>query len=212
MQVVVRLFLVVMIGSSTACNFQSDEIRGTFAASFGSLDGWTFQSMVSGASTSFSSPVIQGSASARLDGYTAKVFSDSSCTTILGSATVSGGEFQISNLNLASSYALPAEISLYGRIDSSTGRTSDCTDLSLSINYYPDNQLVVRASAFELSNDKTMAYAISDDQNQLFKVELSTGYRSLVSGGDIGSGTNFDSPIALAISSDEKYAYIADAT
>lgn len=115
-----------------------------------SPSGWTLSSPTDGAISNDTTPVISASGLASENGSTASVFSDSSCSTLLGSETISGGSFTINSVTYASDGSDDGVKTFYGRITDAAGNSSSCVNTSLD--YTLDTQAPPSPSGWTLSS------------------------------------------------------------
>ena len=205
---------MVLIGLSVSllgCNLADDTLRGVIGdASSGGFavpptpTGWSFKIYRNGVTTNDSSPVISGSLSSDYDGYKAKVYSDAGCSDQLGSATIVSGAFEISDISLGTLASDTGTKSFYGLIESPSGETSACTDVSLSMDYYPGGQWMFRMIS-DISIDSKGRLYISDtsqDKKCLLSASPIDGTYSVVTGAGVGVGTPIGAIEDIAVTQD----------
>ncbi|MEK6706645.1 MAG: Ig-like domain-containing protein, partial [Bdellovibrionota bacterium] len=115
------------VAGNTSSSIAQQWVRDTQAPVAPS--SWTLSSPANGTTSNDSAPQITIPGNALEVGSTAKVYSDSGCTTQLGSAaTIAATDVTISDISFASDGIK----NFYGKITDKAGNATSCTDLSQS--------------------------------------------------------------------------------
>ncbi|MAE74812.1 MAG: hypothetical protein CL675_12015 [Bdellovibrionaceae bacterium] len=202
--------------SLVGCRLSDDRLRGSIQKISQTVNeapspqNWSFKTLTKGAISDDSSPAVVGSLEPGTYGSSAVLFLDETCSTEVGRSVISDGDFEISNLDLASSVGESKQLKFYGQIETQDGQTSDCIDLDLNFAYYFENDFIWLAEPQGLALDEANSwlYVVDGSMFSLVKFDLVSGTRTVVSNAVIGEGPQLGDPIAVDLNNAKSKAYV----
>ena len=214
-----RCFLVPLcfVGASS-CNLTDDSLRGSInSESSESLtwppDNWSFKGFSTKARSNDPSPIIQGQIPATFDGSLIKIFTDSSCSVQVGSATSSGGSFEVTNIDLTASSPSTATKSFYATVSGSNLDAKTCASLSLELDYITNGQLVNAVPlSVSLGEDDSIVYISDAATHEILRLNVNTGKMSTVYNSNQGSGPSPSNIRDIFYSAATEKIYLVDST
>ncbi|MFK8137608.1 MAG: YncE family protein [Bdellovibrionales bacterium] len=169
---------------------------------------FSLKNSFNGYASSVSQPIFKGSVDSKYNGSTINVFEDSNCSTNIGSATVSSGEFSIENIVLDSSMPSYGIKNFYWNLTNPSG-SSSCINPNISYTLFPKNTFSINEpNDFIFSADGKTMYLIDSFTDDIFAMNLEDKGVYLVTGAHKGNGTVMNGPVALTIDEENLVLYV----
>ena len=111
---------------------------------------WSMSSPGNGTNSNDNTPQFSDSGIVGENGSSVRVYTDAGCTVQVGSATISGGSFTVSNISFATDGSADGAKAFYGKIIDQASNESNCTDMSLG--YTLDTQAPSDPSTSSMSS------------------------------------------------------------
>lgn len=163
------------------------------------------------AKSEINKPVIAASGLSGLNGSKIEIYLDSDCTVIQGSATVTNESFSVADIEIPDSFENAGVKQFYGKIISIDNISSNCVDLGISYEFFPQSQLPLYGPvSVAVNSANTKAFAVDEETGSLYEIDISTGKRTVLSSASVGTGPSLEEPTGLTLNNDETKAYVLD--
>ena len=172
---------------------------------------WQFKTKLKNTVSGENQPVILATGlDSELESYTAEVYSDSSCSNKIGSDTIVGGSFEITNIVIPESLEQVGAKDFYGKYRSGSRQSDGCTNLNLSYVYQLNSQLVPPSLTTHAKGPDETLFILSRMSKAIYAIDLSSQTRQVISDDGIGSGVELVEPSDIEYDSQNEVLYVTD--
>ena len=138
--------------------------------------GWVLSNNLNQRQSETNNPIITASGLSDMSGYKVEVYFDATCSTLKGSATISGSSFSITNIFIADDNSEIGKKTFYGKIINTDNVSSNCTNLGLEYVFLNSPQLAFSNSkSIAINTAENKAFIVDSDLATLFEVDLTNG-------------------------------------
>lgn len=140
----------------------------------------------------------------------AEVYLDSECKTLVGSASISGNSFEVTNISITESFTEMGDKKFYGRYVSSTNLEGNCTDLSLSYFYRPNSSIISNYGNAFAKGPGNSVFMSDQGRAQIIHLDLDSNVRTMLYGRGVGSGVQLQFIDSIVYSSTLEKLFLTD--
>lgn len=202
------LFLVQLLGCFASVGDLQSIIEG---GSLSAPANWEFKNNLNNSVSGQNKPtIIASSLPDELEGATADIYTDSSCSTKVGFGYIVNNAFEANNIVFPETESEVGLKKFYGKYRKGSSSSKNCSDLNLSYYYRINSTIFPATLTSHVTGSDDMTFILSRNAKAIFSMDLKTNIRQVVADAGVGSGTTLQELSSIAYDQENNSLYALD--